>query len=576
MRIFKQNNTWLIDLCLLTLLIALFFSFFLGSIPLGVPDEGRYAEIPREMLALHDYLTPHLNGVKYFEKPVFFYWLQVGAIKLLGFSEWSVRLPNALLALFGCLITYTASRILFDRRTGWLASIILATNVLYFGMAHIITLDMTFSVLLSASLLSFLIATQANANHKRGFCYSGYLFAALATLTKGLVGFIFPGLIIFVWLLALNQWRLLKEFYLPSGALIFLIITAPWHILVQLQNPEFFHFYFIDQHFLRYFTKEAGRYKPAWFFIPVLIGGFLPWITLLPQAVWQHFPKKSLAAKQRQIYAFLLLWPSLIFIFFSLSDSKLIPYLLPIFPALAILVGHYLASHWENASRLRGLKYAYISMPILVGLIGAIAIMGSVTTLFKQHLLATTPYFSLLTFIWLGGTLLALRSFQQNKPTATFSWIVGSTALALIIILSQRAAINLGSVKPLAQMVKPLLKADTEIACYENYYQDLPYYLQRQVTVVDWRGELSFGMQHQATQRWMIQGQQFWQTWQSDKRVFVLMHLKAYQKLQKNNAYRFYEIARTANDILLTNHPLPASAYNVRENRAQLPPHANQ
>lgn len=568
MQLSQHKKTWIIDLLFLAIGIALFFSFFLGSIPLGVPDEARYAEIPREMLVLHDYITPHLNFVKYFEKPALFYWLQAGSIKVFGLSEWAIRLPNALMALLGCLIIYAASRILFDRRTGLLASIILATNILYFGMAHIVTLDMTFSVLVSASLLSFLIASQIE-NNKRWFCYSGYIFAALAMLTKGLVGIIFPGFIIFAWLLVLNQWRLLKEYYLPSGIILFLIIALPWHILVQLKNPEFFHFYFIDQHFLRYLTNSAGRHKPFWFFIPVLIGGFLPWVTFLMQAVNFHFPKTTLSIKQRQVYTFLLLWPSLIFIFFSCSNSKLVTYLLPIFPALAILVAHYLSATWQECKHQRGIKYGYIALPILIGLLGiavTIAMAKNVLQLDTQQII---PYFLGIIFVWLGGTLFAVKNLFHNQPKKAFSYLAGSTAVALVLILSQHAAINLGSIKPFAQTLKPILKPNDVIACYEVYYQDLPYYLQRKVTVVDWRGELDFGMQHQDSSTWMINSQQFWQQWQTTKRIYVVMELANYKTLQTAASHPLYLIAQTADDVLLTNQPLPTPAYNAHENRAQ-------
>ncbi len=554
-------KTWLIDLCLITLLMILLLSWFLGSIPLGVPDEARYAEIPREMIALHDYITPHLNNIKYFEKPVLFYWLQAGAIKLFGLSEGAIRLTNALFGLFGCLMVYSAGRLLFDRRTGWLASLILATSVLYFGMAHIVTLDMTFSVLLSTSLLSFLIASQASTG-KRWFCYSGYIFAALATLTKGLAGIIFPGFIIFVWLLLLNQWRLLKVFNLPTGIIIFLIIALPWHILVQLQNPEFFHFYFIEQHFLRYLTHDAGRYQPIWFFIPVLIGGFLPWITLLPQALRHHWPRKDLKINQRQIYSFLLLWPALIFIFFSFSDSKLVTYLLPIFPALALLTGHYIADAWQTQSTTRGLKYGFIAMPVLIGLLGMGGIIAIKTIVFTLNAAQLLPYLIEVGVIWtggaaLGGSLICNKHFKQG-----FSCVAGSTALALIILLSQHNMINLGSIKPLAQKLKPYLTADTSIACYQNYYQDLPYYLERRIMIVDVRGELDFGMRHQNMRGWAMQPAQFWQQWQSGKRLFVVMQLNTFADLKRTTTYPFYSIAKTATDILLTNQPLP-SAYNV-------------
>jgi 4-amino-4-deoxy-L-arabinose transferase-like glycosyltransferase len=485
----EKTQSWLMDFILLTLGIILLYGLFLGSYPLSVPDEARYAEIPREMLANHNFITPYLNGVKYFEKPALFYWLQAGALQLFGLQEWATRLVNVSMALLGCLLTYSGGRLLFDRRSGLLASIILATSALYFGMAHIITLDMTFSVLLSACLLFFLLAVK-NPGEKppRIFCYSAYVMAALAMLTKGLAGIVLPGVVIGAWILLLNEWRLLKNIYLPSGMLIFLTLVLPWHFLVQQQNPEFFHFYFIEQHFLRYLTTYAKRYQPVWFFVPILLAGLLPWTAFLPQAIKYHWPLHWATRQQQRIGLFLLLWAALIFLFFSFSDSKLIPYILPLFPPLALLVGHYLSAGWQGGRQ--------------------------------------------------------------------FSFIASGAIIFYLILASQYHRIDMGSIKPLAQIVKPLLKPGSEIACYKKYYQDLPYYLRQQVTVVDWSGELAFGMQHQDTSAWMIDSKKFWRQWQSDKLVFMIIDQKKYQGLQRTTHYSFQVLAKTKKDLLVTNHAL--------------------
>src|SRR3990172_13095445 len=153
----NNGNSWLRDVVLLGALITLLFGFMLGSRPLTTPDEGRYSEIPREMLINGDFVTPRLNHIIYLEKPPLFYWIQAGSLKLLGNNLWATRIPNALIALLGCLLVYVTARQLFDRRTGILASLILATSLLYFSIAHLITLDMTVTVLLSAGLFSFLL-----------------------------------------------------------------------------------------------------------------------------------------------------------------------------------------------------------------------------------------------------------------------------------------------------------------------------------------------------------------------------------------------------------------------------------
>ncbi len=162
------------DLITLTVLICLLFTFMLGNRPLSVPDEGRYVEIPREMVASGNYLTPRLNGVKYFEKPVLFYWLEAFSIKLFGLNEFTLRLWPALFALFGCLAVAVAGARLFGRRTGLLSAVVLATSLLYYGLSRAIILDMPVSILLTLALLSFLMGTHEVAGSEAPALLMGF------------------------------------------------------------------------------------------------------------------------------------------------------------------------------------------------------------------------------------------------------------------------------------------------------------------------------------------------------------------------------------------------------------------
>src|SRR6185312_4499559 len=222
------------DILILTVVISLFFAFWLGAYPLLTPDEARYSEVAREMVVTGNYITPHLNGVVMLDKPIFHYWLQATAIKLFGLSEWALRLCPALFGVLGCLFTYIAGRLLFERRTGLLAAIILATSPLYFFSAHYANLDMEIAVLISAALFTFLIAVKYSRLY---LLWIAYIFAGLAVLTKGLIGIMLPALIIGIWILWQKQWQVLRSMYLWSGLLLVILIASPWYILVQKANP---------------------------------------------------------------------------------------------------------------------------------------------------------------------------------------------------------------------------------------------------------------------------------------------------------------------------------------------------
>ncbi|MBV9576055.1 MAG: phospholipid carrier-dependent glycosyltransferase, partial [Gammaproteobacteria bacterium] len=517
-RCFHKLNFRTKDILFLLFFLGTLFFILLGTKPLFVPDEGRYAEIAREMAASGNFITPHLNGIKYFEKPVLFYWLAVAAIKIGGLNLWSLRSINALLGLLGCLMTYWCGCRLYNRTTGLLAALILGTSVLYFVMIHMISLDIPVTVFLTASLYCFLLSCQGPPKlTQRYFMWTAAIAAGLAVLSKGLIGIVFPILIISTWLTLTHQWQRIKSFFLPSSIFIFLLITLPWHTLVSLSNPEFFHFYFIEQHFLRYTTTEIGHYQPVWFFLPILIIGLFPWIFFLPQAILLSL--RQICNKPRAYHAdiFFLLWAFLIFIFFSFSKSKLIPYILPVFPPLAILIARYLQQMIALKTFTLGIKIACSGLLITAIMTTfAIPYYLSSTVLPHPQLAALYLYLALL-FFFIGSLLACFYAFHNTAKFLTM--IFASTCLSLMMILAAIPAIDTRTIRPLAIPLKSLMKPQDEIITYNQYFQDLPFYLERRVSILNWRNELSYGMQYQNTHAWMIDDDTFWQRFHSKQRV---------------------------------------------------------
>lgn len=546
-------TSWLRDLTLLALLLGLLYGAFLGARPLTSPDEGRYAEIPREMVETGDYITPHLNYVKYFEKPALFYWLQAASIKMFGLNEWALRLVTALMGVLGCLITYAAARNLYGRRAGWMAALILATSFLYFAMSHFITIDITLSVLLAASLFSFLLGTRASPGQRRNyFMWAMYALAALATLTKGLIGTILPGAVIFTWILLGNHWRDLKTYCLPTGILLWLVITLPWHILVQLHNPEFFDFYVLKQQFARYLTDYADRAKPIWYLPFFLLGGLLPWTTYIWQAVREYWPSWRLRQSQ-PIEWFLLLWAGLIYAFFQLSKSQLPPYILPVFFPLAVLAGRLLASAWDKNQRqlMHTLGFG-LSILICFGLsIAAIVMLihPPIPIFLPQKM-----YFMALVAIIapLSGLAISIAYWRSGFRAALVTQFI-SISVLLISLQAAYTPLDPKSIKSLMPTLLPLLKPDTEVASFHLYYQDLPVYIQRRVTIVSWKGELEFGIANQDTHDWIINNQILWQRWHSGKRMFMIMRWRDYQKALASGQGPLYILAQSPRDVLVTN-----------------------
>lgn len=500
----------------------------LAGYPLLEPDEARYVEIPREMIKNGDYVIPRLNDIIYLEKPPFFYWLQTLSIRAFGIEEVALRFWNAFFAAFSCAMIYVAGSTLYNRRTGWLAAGLLFSCLLFFAMAHFITLDMTLSGLVTGCLFSIIIAlNKGTPQSTRLWFYAAYVFAALALLTKGLIGILLPGSVFVLWILATQQWSALKRAHIPTGLVIFLAIALPWHILAQMRVHEFYDFYIIGQHFKRYLTMAEQRYQPAWFFIPILFAGLMPWTYFVMQAAFRQCAQIRLSFKQYPTQTFMLIWAGFIFLFFSLSKSKLVPYILPVLPPLMLLLSHDLLTfarkRWEWVITLATLVLCAVALgvfPIFAG------------KFLDQHLVDIHQYaFYGLAAVLLLTALLCIGFNLKQKITAGFfalaagGLLVFSAAVPLALQLADR------SIKPLALIIKSKASPQDEIVAFRRYFQDLPVYTERIVTVVERKGELDFGLTLEDKTQHMIPYDVFKQRWNTPgHRMFAVMSHENFAK----------------------------------------------
>jgi 4-amino-4-deoxy-L-arabinose transferase-like glycosyltransferase len=548
------------DLLVLTLLIGGAFLLFLGYRALSVPDEGRYVEIPREMVATGDWLTPRLNGVKYFEKPALFYWLQAIALELGGRSEFVLRLWPALFGLGGCLSVYIAGRELWGRRPGWLAAGTMATSLLYFELSRFIIIDMAVTFFLTVTFVSFLVGVRAPPGRTRDrLMYLMYAAAAAATLTKGLIGIVLPGMVVFTWMLLANRWVELRRVELFTGILLFLFLAAPWHIAVGDKNPEFSWFYFVHEHYLRFTSDEHGRGQPVWFFLAIIFVGWLPWSTFLPSAIFDAVRVwwRDREAGEGELYVFL--WFLLPFLFFSASHSKLIPYALPFFPPLALLLGRWLDQMMERRTDTMIICAAALGLIcVLLGIVTAVVGHWPQTYLSSRRADDVALVADLLPGLALGFIAVAVMvSGTAGRGAAgalTIVLLVSGLALGLTVDRIA-GAVQPRSVKGLAHLLQPRLEPGDEVVSFRAYYQDLPFYLDRRVTVADWSGELDFGRSVEDDSVWMIDEAEFWRRWSGDRAMYAIMGANHFATLSADPGHKLFEIAHTRADVLVTNRP---------------------
>lgn len=562
------RRIWVRDLLLLSIGLVVFYTLWLGHYALFTPDEGRYSEVAREMVATGDYITPRVDGVAFLDKPVLYYWLQATAIQWFGLKEWALRFFPALLGVLGCLVTYLAGFYLFNRRTGLLSALILATTPLYFGGAHYADLNLEVAVFISCTLLFFICGVQRENPYRTFFLFAAYFSAACAFLTKGLIGLAFPGMIAGCWMLLLWRIDLLKRIHLFKGILFFIALTLPWYLLVQKANPQFFHYFFITQQVTRFLSTGVFNNKtPYWFYVPVVLAGFFPWTIFLCQALFYHIKRIWRARYQYQTELFLFLWVLIILGFFSVPQSKTVGYIFPIFPALALLVGHYLSATWEITKQT--LRLTILFFIAISTLLSAILFF-----LPHYHLIhfapGFAPYLTALACVFLLSAFASLCFLKHNTWQSLFYICTISSILFLIILLSGADYLNRGSTKTLALKLKLIISPQDEVITYQRYYQDLPLYLEKRVTIVadwhspdiarndNWERELWYGMAFQNTDDWLINEKIFWQRFDSTKRVFVLTSSNYLNQFHAHGK-KYFILDKNENLVLLSNQPATLS-----------------
>ena len=499
---------------------------------LSLSDEGRYSEIPRYMAHSDDWVTPRLNGIKYFEKPPLQYWTTAAAYRLFGEHNWTARLWPALTGLLGVLLMFYTGLRLYGPAVGLYAALVLASSVLYSAMAHILTLDTGLAFFLTVALAGILLGLdpRADARTNRRWMHVAAAGCALAVLSKGLIGIVLPGAVVVIYMLVKRDFSLLRKLHLITGGLLFLAISAPWFIAVSVKNPEFAWFFFIHEHLQRYTSTIHQRYQPWYFFIPILAAGMLPWtITLVDGLIAVR--KRLGGGKDFDPALFTLLWAGFIFAFFSLSDSKLPSYILPVFPALALLIARRLAT-------IGGRTLAWQLAPlVLLAAVGLAAV--PYTPRLASDSIPVELYHNQMPWLYaaaatlLTGLLIAIGyAWRGQVRCAVVACAFAGLVTTQLLVASEDSLSPAHSTYHLAQTLKPYLKPDTPFYSVRTYEQTLPFYIKRTVTLVDYQDEMAYGLK-QEPQLWVPDLAEFERRWRSHDYALAVMSLEVYDQLQQ-------------------------------------------
>ncbi|MEO8344764.1 MAG: glycosyltransferase family 39 protein [Betaproteobacteria bacterium] len=509
------RSAWLL---LAAMFVIAWFSG-IGARKLLHPDEGRYAEIAREMADTGNWVTPRLNGLKYFEKPPFQYWATALTFNAFGVHEWTARLVPALAGLLAvAMVGVTAAR-LDGLTTGAYAALALAGSAWPFALSQLLTLDSVLSAWLVAMLCAFLLAQRdgLSLRTRRNLMLAAYAAAAGATLTKGLVALAIPGATLVLYSLATRDTGPWKRLHLLPGLATYLVLTAPWFVLVSRANPEFAQFFFIHEHFERFLTTEHRREGSWYYFVPLLAAGVLPWLSVWLWTMKSSWRDAPVAANGFSWPKFCLAWAAFVFVFFSASGSKLPSYILPMFPALALVLGWQLRVVPGRKLALLVLPLAILSSLLLLGL--GIVVSGYISELADANNSAATfhafaPWLlaavGIMTVSATAAFLLLRRSSPAAKTLAVALLALGTVAGLQVGLVGYdafrvtrsaydlvRDVANTSDMKLATTNIAPRVGPfDPKIPVFQvrTYDQTLPFYLGRTTTLVAYRDEMALGL----------------------------------------------------------------------------------
>ncbi len=494
-----------------TTFAILLISFFLLSyiLPLGardliVPDETRYGEIPREMVAGGDWVVPHLNGVRYFEKPALGYWVHAGSVLLFGENNFAVRLPSALsVGLSALLILLLAGQAIRhqDQDEGFaaiLAALIFLSCFEVFAVGNTAVLDSLFSFFLTACIAAFYFATEERPGsyREKGFLLLAGLACGLAFLTKGFLAFAVPVLALAPYLAWQRRYAdLFRMSWLPI--LTSVAVALPWGILIHLREPEFWRFFFWNEHIRRFMADNAQHKESFWFFFLTAPGMFIPWTFVAPAAVPGIKARLLEQGQLNRLLKLCICWLVLPFLFFSLSNGKLLTYILPCFPPFAILMAFGLLHVLKKKARNRLFQGGTAVNAILFGLILVaflyVQFFGfngfqPFSQSWKVVMLANGLVFLALFFFW------SFRSQSARIKPILF----GMAPLLLFLVVHYTIpdqSIESKSPGPLLEQHRQDIADDDIVISDEDSIRAVCWYLRRSdVYLIEGTGELNFGL----------------------------------------------------------------------------------
>ncbi|MCC6868178.1 MAG: glycosyltransferase family 39 protein [Burkholderiales bacterium] len=513
--------------------LVLWFGF-LELRGLYFPDEGRYAEIPREMVASGNWVTPTLNGIPYFEKPPLQYWATAIAFRAFGEDEWTARLAPAVAGFLAVLAVLATARRLHSRRAGWMAGAVLAASSGYFLANQFVTLDVMLTALLAGALCAFLLAQRdaTPPRETRRWMAAAWFLCALAFLTKGAIAIVLPGLAVATYVAVRRDLALLRRLHLGLGIVIVTLVVLPWLVAAERRTPGFLYFFFVVEHWQRFLQPGHQRGGPWWYFVPIALGYLVPWLPAIVAAlIRRHSPAGPAPRFDPVVFAWC--WAGAIFVFFSASSSKLPSYILPILPGIALAVAPRLARDWRRTLRLTAWTLV-VSGIVAAALAFPAAQAIKVETLRESYL--ASAHWIVVGALGLLATGMLTRVLARQRPLVALMTVVAGGMLGSQLAMVTASRIDAyfsaeGLIEELTggEARRPF-EPGTPFYSVDFFDQSVPFYLGRTVTLVKERGELAWGLDRDP-ERFIADLDDFEVAWSLHDRAYAIMTLPTHATL---------------------------------------------
>jgi 4-amino-4-deoxy-L-arabinose transferase-like glycosyltransferase len=480
-------------LYLVPLLCAPLFVAGLGATGLGEPDEGRNAEVGREMLETKDFVTPHLNAAVYLDKPPVFFWAVAASVALFGVNETAARLPSALAAIAAIALTVWFARRWFGERVAWLAGVLLAATPLYVVFARLVIFDMLLLACTATSTILFFEAMESE-RPRPVVALLGFAAAGVGTITKGPVALVVPLLVALTWSVVQRRVALLKRLRFGWGLLAYLALVMPWALLAESRNPGFLSYALLGENLARMTANPYETARPFYFYAHILLPGLFPWIVLAVvegvAALLSRLRGAAAAASpapDARAARFVIVWLGVLVVFFSAISSKRPSYVLPCALPVAILAARLIVrgSSTEPA-RSRRAAGAVVCAAITLLLAGVAVVKPPAAALpLPRPLLYATA-------ASLGVAAVILLAVRRSAAPGLFA---AAAALPLVALLPLAAAASRQietdrSSRQVSRFLAEHLRPGDRVVCFEEFRPGLNYYLQRPIHQVTRAGRI--------------------------------------------------------------------------------------